>query len=78
MALVVFGLLLALTRRVSAGSLAAAAALPIAVFSSTGSLEFVAGALIAAVLIFVRHTENIRRLHAGTEPPFRFGNRSDR
>jgi glycerol-3-phosphate acyltransferase PlsY len=78
MTLAVFGLVLALTRRVSAGSLAAAAALPIAVFGSTGSLEFAVGALIAAALIFVRHIENIRRLRAGTEPPFRFGNRSGR
>lgn len=72
-ALGVFGLFAALTRRVSAGSLAAAAVLPIAVFGVTGSAATGAGAVIAAVLIFARHADNIRRLRAGTEPPFGFG-----
>lgn len=77
-ALVVFVLALALTRRVSAGSLAAAAALPPAVLSTTGSAVFCAGAVIAATLIFIRHAVNIRRLLAGTEPPFMLGNKPDR
>ena len=77
-ALVVFVLVLALTRRVSAGSLAAAAALPPAVLSTTGSAVFCAGAVIAATLIFIRHAGNIRRLLAGTEPPFRLGAKPDR
>ena len=72
-ALGVFGLVLALTRRVSAGSLAAAAALPLAVLGATGSVLLCGGAVIAAALIFVRHTDNIRRLRAGTEPPFSLG-----
>jgi acyl phosphate:glycerol-3-phosphate acyltransferase len=74
----VFGLIMVLTRRVSAGSLAAAAALPIAVLSITGSAVSCIGAAIAAVLIFVRHADNIRRLRAGTEPTFRFGVKSGR
>jgi len=77
-ALGVFGLVLALTRRVSAGSLAAVAALPVAVFGVTGSSVLCIGAVIAAVLIFVRHADNIRRLRAGTEPPFAFSRQSDR
>jgi len=77
-ALVVFVLVLALTRRVSAGSLAAAAALPPAVLSTTGSAVFCAGAVMAATLIFIRHAGNIRRLLAGTEPAFRLGNKPDR
>lgn len=76
-ALVVFVLVLALTRRVSAGSLAAAAALPPAVLSTTGSAVFCAGAVMAATLIFIRHAGNIRRLLAGTEPPFRLGAKPD-
>jgi acyl phosphate:glycerol-3-phosphate acyltransferase len=76
--LVVFLLVMALTRRVSAGSLAAAAALPPAVLSTTGSAVFCAGAVIAATLIFIRHAGNIRRLLAGTEPPFRLGAKPDR
>jgi glycerol-3-phosphate acyltransferase PlsY len=74
----VFGLVMTLTRRVSAGSLAAVAALPIAVFGITGSAVYGIGAAMAAVLIFVRHADNIRRLRAGTEPPFRFGVTSGR
>jgi len=77
-ALGVFGLVLALTRRVSAGSLAAAAALPPAVVAASGSAAYGIAAVIAAVLIFVRHAENIRRLRAGTEPPFGFGRAPDR
>lgn len=69
----VFGLVFALTRRVSAGSLAAAAALPLAVFGVAGSAAYVAGAAITAVFIFMRHAGNIRRLWAGTEPAFRLG-----
>jgi glycerol-3-phosphate acyltransferase PlsY len=76
-ALGVFGLFAALTRRVSAGSLAAAAVLPIAVFGVTGSATTGAGAVIAAALIFVRHADNIRRLRAGTEPRFGFGRTPD-
>lgn len=74
----VFGLVFTLTRRVSAGSLAAAAALPVAVFGVGGSAAYGAGAAVAAVLIFVRHADNIRRLWAGTEPIFRLGTRSGR
>jgi glycerol-3-phosphate acyltransferase PlsY len=77
-ALGVFGLVMALTRRVSAGSLAAAAALPLAVLAVSGSAAYAIAAVIAAVLIFVRHAENIRRLRAGTEPPFGFGRAPDR
>jgi glycerol-3-phosphate acyltransferase PlsY len=77
-ALAVFVLVLALTRRVSAGSLAAAAALPPAVLGTTGSAVFCAGAGIAATLIFIRHAGNIRRLLAGTEPPFRLGKNPER
>ncbi len=72
-ALGMFGVVFALTRRVSAGSLAAAAALPIAVFGVSGSAMYGGGAAIAAVLIFMRHSSNLRRLWAGTEPPFRLG-----
>lgn len=77
-ALGVFALALALTRRVSVGSLAAAAALPFAVFGATGSAVYGAGAAIAAVLIFMRHSDNLRRLRDGTEPAFRLGVSSDR
>jgi glycerol-3-phosphate acyltransferase PlsY len=74
----VFALVAMLTRRASAGSLAAAFALPVAVFSVSGVIVYGVGAAIVAVFIFIRHTGNIRRLWAGTEPPFRFRTKSDR
>lgn len=63
----------AVSRRASVGSLAAALTLPVAVYAAAGSWTAAAGAALAAVLIFVRHADNIRRLAAGTEPVFRFG-----
>jgi glycerol-3-phosphate acyltransferase PlsY len=70
-ALLTFIMVLFVSKRVSAGSLAAAAVLPGAVWLSTGSLQFTAGAVIMAIFIFIRHTENIKRLISGTEPRFR-------
>jgi glycerol-3-phosphate acyltransferase PlsY len=63
----------AISRRASVGSLAAALTLPVAVYAAAGSWTATAGAALAAILIFVRHADNIRRLAAGTEPVFRFG-----
>ncbi len=70
-ALLAFILLLCLSRRVSAGSMAAAAVLPFGVWFSTDSLHISACAVIMTVFIFVRHTANIKRLICGTEPKFR-------
>jgi glycerol-3-phosphate acyltransferase PlsY len=67
-ALIGFVAVVAATKRVSVGSLAAAAILPAtAVFFGTPAPVRVVCVLIA-VLIFLRHHENIRRLLAGTEP----------
>jgi len=63
-----FLLIVLLTRRVSAGSLAAATLLPAAVWVFTGSGILSVAGLLAAAGIFLRHRENIRRLLAGTEP----------
>ena len=70
-ALAAFVAMLLWPRRVSAGSLAAAAVLPIAVWFSTFSWELTAGAAILSVFMFIRHRDNIKRLVAGTEPKFR-------
>jgi len=51
----------------SAGSLSAAAILPGAVWLATHSVPLTGCALIMAVIIFVRHADNIRRLLKGTE-----------
>ncbi|UCD82423.1 MAG: glycerol-3-phosphate 1-O-acyltransferase PlsY [Desulfobacterales bacterium] len=70
-ALLTFIVSLFLARRVSVGSLAAAAVLPIAVWFSVQSVQITIGAVIMTVFIFIRHTNNIKRLIAGTEPKFR-------
>jgi glycerol-3-phosphate acyltransferase PlsY len=51
----------------SAGSLSAAAVLPGAIWLATHSLPITGCAFIMALLIFVRHTDNIKRLLEGTE-----------
>jgi glycerol-3-phosphate acyltransferase PlsY len=58
----------ALRRQVSLGSLAAAAALPMAALLWGSPAAYILYALVAAALIWYRHRENIQRLLAGTEP----------
>ena len=71
-ALGVWGLVLLATRRVSAGSLAASALLPICVWFGSG-LEgralLEALAVLTATLVWIRHAKNISRLVRGEEPP---------
>lgn len=55
--------------RVSAGSLSAAAVLPLAVWLTGHSGELIVCAICLALAITVRHRANIRRLLLGTEPP---------
>ena len=62
-----FIILTGLTRRVSVGSLAAAAVLPAAVWLTTASVTLSGCALLAALLIFLRHADNIGRLFQGRE-----------
>ena len=65
-------LVVALTRISAAGALAAFAAAPIlAAFMSWPGVAALAAGI--AVLVFVRHAANIRRLLAGTEPRFARG-----
>jgi glycerol-3-phosphate acyltransferase PlsY len=71
MALFVFIVILLSAKRVSAGSLAAAAVLPGAVWFTAESIWFTAGAVIMAIFVFIRHSTNIKRLIAGTEPGFK-------
>jgi acyl phosphate:glycerol-3-phosphate acyltransferase len=67
-AVVVWAACLAFRRQVSFGSLAAAAALPLAALLWGAPSAYALSALVAAVLIWHRHHENIQRLLAGTEP----------
>ncbi|MBM3288172.1 MAG: glycerol-3-phosphate 1-O-acyltransferase PlsY [Candidatus Eisenbacteria bacterium] len=71
LALAAFGVVLGLTRRVSAGSLVAGLALvPLVITLGGGEGTTLRGALAAAtaLLVWVRHYRNIGRLLAGTEP----------
>ncbi len=59
---------LTIRRQVSLGSLAAAAALPMAALLWGAPKAYVFYALVAAALIWYRHRENIQRLLSGTDP----------
>ncbi len=67
--ILVFILLFCLTGRVSAGSLAGAAVLPLSLWKATQSEIFTGCAIGVVLLIFYRHRENIVRLLSGKEPP---------
>jgi len=70
-ALGVFLLLMLVWRYVSLGSISAAAVMPIAVWAlGDGRVTGVVTMIVAVIVIF-RHTENIRRLVAGTESRFK-------
>jgi glycerol-3-phosphate acyltransferase PlsY len=70
----VFALTVALTRYVSLGSLAATAALPALAWLTREPAPVIAGGVVAALLIMVRHRGNLARLRDGTER--RFGERA--
>ncbi len=67
-AILVFIMFVCWVDRVSAGSLAAAAVLPIAVWESSHSTIFTVCAVATTIFIYIRHKDNIKRLLAGTEP----------
>lgn len=72
-AIAVFGLVLAVSRFVSLGSILGAASFPVfASFLVSGEkpLFFLAVQATVSLLIIVKHHENIRRLFAGTESKF--------
>jgi glycerol-3-phosphate acyltransferase PlsY len=70
-AVVVFIAMLSMARRVSVGSLSAAAVLPLGLWIAADSAIMTATAAIVALLIFIRHRDNLKRLLAGKEPEFR-------
>jgi acyl phosphate:glycerol-3-phosphate acyltransferase len=71
--MVVFALVVVSSRLVSLSSIVAALAAPITLWSLFYSPSAIATGVFFAVMILVRHRDNIRRLFAGTEP--RFGSR---
>jgi len=54
--------------RVSAGSLAAIAALPVVVWGVTHAKVITGCAVVITLFIYIRHQGNIKRLISGTEP----------
>ena len=70
-AFAVFMVMLLLVRRVSVGSLAAAATLPAAIWLTSDSAIILAAACIISLFIFIRHQDNLKRLVAGKEPEFK-------
>jgi glycerol-3-phosphate acyltransferase PlsY len=66
--LVAFILAVGISKRVSAGSLAAATALPVSVIFLNQSPAIIGCALFISIAIIFRHKDNIKRLIAGTEP----------
>jgi glycerol-3-phosphate acyltransferase PlsY len=67
----VFFAVLVIARRVSVGSLSAAAVLPFAVWIDADAAILPASAGIISLFIFMRHRDNLKRLLAGKEPQFR-------
>jgi len=67
-AILVFIMFVCFLNRVSLGSLAAAATLPIAVWQTTHSEILTGCAVLCAAFIYIRHRDNIKRLWTGTEP----------
>ena len=77
-AITVFGLIVWITRFVSLGSILGAASFPVfAWFLVSGEKPrfFLVAQVVVALLIIVKHHQNIRRLFAGTEN--KFGNRRE-
>jgi len=70
-ALGVFVVLMLVWRYVSLASISAAAVMPIAVWSLGGGRVMGVVTMIVAVIVIIRHTENIIRLAAGTESRFK-------
>ena len=70
-ALGVFAVLMLIWRYVSLGSISAAAVMPIAVWALGGGRVLMLVTMIIAVIVIIRHTENIKRLVAGTENRFK-------
>ncbi len=59
------------TRYISVGSISAAAAIPVLVWFTTGSLPLLLATLIISSIVILRHRTNIQRLFAGTENKFK-------
>jgi glycerol-3-phosphate acyltransferase PlsY len=69
LSLLIFAVGFGLSRRVSVGSILAAAALPLAAFFLSSPPPRIALAVVLSAVVIVRHIPNMRRLLRGEEPP---------
>lgn len=69
--LVLFAVVMFFWRYVSLGSIAAAVVMPLAVYLLGGSRTVTFVTLAIAVIVIIRHHENIKRLISGTENRFK-------
>lgn len=67
LALVLFVIIVAVSRYVSLGSLGAAVLLPVLLVAFSYPLPVIVAGMCMGLLIFIMHRENIRRLQLGTE-----------
>jgi glycerol-3-phosphate acyltransferase PlsY len=70
-AIALFAAMMTAWRYVSLGSISAAAVMPVAVYFLGGSRAIVGVTLIIALIVIVRHHENIGRLLSGRESKFK-------
>lgn len=70
-AIALFAILMFIWRYVSLGSISAAAAMPLAVYLLGGNRTVTLVTSIIAIIVIVRHHENISRLLSGTESRFK-------
>jgi len=77
-ALGVFAAAAAIWRYVSLASLAFSLALPIVLLISRNGPHLVATSVVTAVLILIKHKDNIERISNGTEPRWGRGNQERR
>lgn len=70
-AIALFAGMMFLWRYVSLGSICAAAAMPLAVYVLGGSRSVTIVTSVIAVIVIIRHLENIKRLISGTENRFK-------
>jgi glycerol-3-phosphate acyltransferase PlsY len=70
-AIALFAVLMFLWRYVSLGSIAAAAAMPLAVYFLGGSRTLTIVTFVISLIIIIRHHENIGRLLSGNESKFK-------
>jgi glycerol-3-phosphate acyltransferase PlsY len=70
-AFLIFAGLVWKTRYISLGSISAAAAIPLLVWFTTGSLPLLLASLVISSIVILRHRANIQRLFQGTENKFK-------